>query len=189
MHFRGRGVCCCLLTLRALFFRVYQLIPGRAGDSWLVWLNKATTELALGRTDECLVDLDKARLLRGQPDVLLFANKGIALERKGDFVQALENYENAYLTRPKDVSPWWLRYSLCLYQENQVGQNRREAKATHATVGQCTCELWLRWWGLHVGVCRTSRRWRSCERSAPSSPRRTRSTPRSQVRHAFIISC
>lgn len=34
--------------------------------------------------------------------------------------QALENYQNAVLTKPKDVSPWWLRYSLVLFQEQQV---------------------------------------------------------------------
>ncbi len=34
--------------------------------------------------------------------------------------QALENYENGVLTKPKEVSPWWLRYSLVLFQEQQV---------------------------------------------------------------------
>ena len=35
--------------------------------------------------------------------------------------QALENYENGVLTKPKEVSPWWLRYSLVLFEEQQVG--------------------------------------------------------------------
>lgn len=34
--------------------------------------------------------------------------------------QALENYENGVLTKPKEVSPWWLRYSLVLFEEQQV---------------------------------------------------------------------
>lgn len=41
----------------------------------MVYLNKATTELALEDVDACIRDLDQARTLRGQPDVLLFANK------------------------------------------------------------------------------------------------------------------
>ncbi len=64
-----------------------QLLPGKSGDAWIIYLNKATTELALGRTAACLADLDEARLLHGQPDVLLFANKALALERLGKYPQ------------------------------------------------------------------------------------------------------
>jgi hypothetical protein len=64
-----------------------QLLPGRSGDAWLVYLNKATTELALGQIDQCLADLEEARALHGQPDVLLFANKALALERLGKYPQ------------------------------------------------------------------------------------------------------
>jgi len=74
-----------------------------------VYLNKATTELALDRIDAAITDLDLARVLHGQPDMLLFANKGLALERKGKFGPALENYEFAVMSKPKDVQPWWLR--------------------------------------------------------------------------------
>ena len=31
----------------------------------------------------------------------------------------MENYEFAVLTKPKDVQPWWLRYSLVLFQQQQ----------------------------------------------------------------------
>lgn len=91
------------------YSRAVELLPSKTGDAWLVYLNKATTELALDRLDAAIQDLDLARVLRGQPDMLLFANKGLALERKGDLAQALENYEFAVLTKPKDVQPWWLR--------------------------------------------------------------------------------
>lgn len=64
-----------------------QLLPGKSGDAWLVYLNKATTELALGQIDQSLADLEEARLLHGQPDVLLFANKALALERLGKYPQ------------------------------------------------------------------------------------------------------
>lgn len=52
-----------------------------------MYLNKATTELALGQVDNCLQDLEEARALHGQPDVLLFANKALALERLGKYSQ------------------------------------------------------------------------------------------------------
>jgi hypothetical protein len=59
-----------------------QLLDPRSSDAWIIHLNKATTELALNDVDGSLKDIELARTLRGQPDPLLFANKGIALERK-----------------------------------------------------------------------------------------------------------
>jgi len=47
--------------------------------------------------------------------MLLFANKGLALERKGKFGPALENYEFAVMSKPKEVQPWWLRYVLLFF--------------------------------------------------------------------------
>ncbi len=117
--------------------RAIELLPSKTGDAWLVYLNKATTELALDRIDAAITDLDLARVLHGQPDMLLFANKGLALERKGKFGPALESFEFAVMSKPKDVQPWWLRcvyssypsfppsphpsfrYSLVLFQEQQ----------------------------------------------------------------------
>ena len=92
--------------------RAIELLPSKTGDAWLVYLNKATTELALDKIDEAITDLELARVLHGQPDMLLFANKGLALERKGKFGPALENYEFAVMSKPKEVQPWWLRYVL-----------------------------------------------------------------------------
>lgn len=88
----------------------------------------------MNKLDACLADLEQARVLRGQPDVLLFANQGIALERQQKWAKALENYENAVLTKPKEVSPWWLRYSLDLFQENQVCVSERERKSAVDTI-------------------------------------------------------
>ena len=95
--------------------RAIELPPPKTGDAWLVYLNKATTELALDKIDEAITDLELARVLHGQPDMLLFANKGLALERKGKFGPALENYEFAVMSKPKEVQPWWLRYVLLFY--------------------------------------------------------------------------
>lgn len=78
-----------------------QLLPGKSGDAWLVYLNKATTELALGRVGECLTDLDEARALHGQPDVLLFANKALALERLGKYPEVSASRRVAV------VVSWW----------------------------------------------------------------------------------
>lgn len=74
-------------TITCLSQTHIQLLPGKSGDAWLVYLNKATTELALGQVNPCLTDLEEARLLHGQPDVLLFANKALALERLGKYPQ------------------------------------------------------------------------------------------------------
>lgn len=99
--------------------RAIELLPSKTGDAWLVYLNKATTEMALDQMDNAIRDLDEARNIHGQPDVLLFANKALALERKGQYASAMENYEFAVLTKPKDVQPWWLRYSFVLFQQQQ----------------------------------------------------------------------
>jgi hypothetical protein len=53
-------------------------------------------------------------------DGLWCCDRGLALERKGAYAEALDSYENAALANPKEVQPWWLRYALVLYEENQV---------------------------------------------------------------------
>ena len=81
---------------------------------------RATTALVLGKPDLSLADIDKARQLRGQPDILIFANRGLALDRLGRYSEALEEYENAYITKPNEVNTWWLRYGMALYENGQV---------------------------------------------------------------------
>jgi len=81
---------------------------------------RATTGLVLNKLEQSLEDIEKARQLRGQPDILLFANRGLALDRLGRYSEALQEYENAYITKPKDVNTWWLRYAMTLYEMKQV---------------------------------------------------------------------
>lgn len=91
----------------------------------LVCCGSATVALALGQVDLSLADLDKARLIRGEPDILIFANRGLALDRKKLYTEALEEYEKAFITKPNDVNTWWLRYAMLLFETQEV---RRETR-------------------------------------------------------------
>ncbi|CAM9523210.1 unnamed protein product, partial [Ectocarpus sp. 13 AM-2016] len=49
----------------------------------------------------------------------LQANRAQAFERRGDWAKALADYEGAINVQPGNVQPWWIRYSLVLFQEGR----------------------------------------------------------------------
>lgn len=88
-------------------------------DKWVIFLNRGTTLLALGEDDLALSDLNQAAKLNNQKDLYTLANRAQAFERRGDWSKALVDYEGAINVQPGNVQPWWIRYSLVLFQEGR----------------------------------------------------------------------
>ncbi|CAM9930716.1 unnamed protein product, partial [Hapterophycus canaliculatus] len=88
-------------------------------DKWVIHLNRGTTLMALGEDDRALSDLNQAAKLNNSKDLLTLANRAQAFERRGDWAKALADYEGAINVQPGNVQPWWIRYSLVLFQEGR----------------------------------------------------------------------
>ncbi|CAM9263683.1 unnamed protein product [Scytosiphon promiscuus] len=88
-------------------------------DKWVIHLNRGTTLMALGEDDRALSDLNQAAKLNNSKDLLTLANRAQAFERRGEWAKALADYEGAINVQPGNVQPWWIRYSLVLFQEGR----------------------------------------------------------------------
>lgn len=97
--------------------KAISLYPPRESLSAIV-LNKASIEMALGRTDEAIKDLDAAERLAGpQPSIL--TTKAVALTNEGRWSDASTIFEKVISTADRNALPWWLRYSMALLETNR----------------------------------------------------------------------
>jgi len=90
---------------------------GTSGEAWLIYLNRATTRLALNEDAKlALDDLNAAALMRRAPDAALLTSRAQAYERLEDWASAAADYQAALSLRPNDIQPWWVRFALVLFQ-------------------------------------------------------------------------
>lgn len=88
----------------------------RAKDSWVVYVNRGTTRLAMGDVRMAIEDMNAAeKLTPGEPAVL--ANRGTAWESLGKWDNALRDYQGAL--RGSQIQPFWLRYALVLHERGR----------------------------------------------------------------------
>jgi len=100
-------------------------------DVWITRLNLGNTQLAMGQADEALVNLQRsyelsrapgARADQGKTDYTLLG-RASAYHALGRYGEAAADYAAVVAKAPTDIQPFWLRYSLELFE---VGQ-RQEA--------------------------------------------------------------
>lgn len=97
--------------------KAISLYPPREALSAIV-LNKASIEMAIGKTDEAIKDLDAAERLAGpQPSIL--TTKAVALTNDGRWADAATIFEKVISTADRNALPWWLRYSMALLETNR----------------------------------------------------------------------
>ena len=97
--------------------KAISLYPPREALSAIV-LNKASIEMAIGKTDEAIKDLDAAERLAGpQPSIL--TTKAVALTNEGRWADASTIFEKVISTADRNALPWWLRYSMALLETNR----------------------------------------------------------------------
>jgi tetratricopeptide (TPR) repeat protein len=97
--------------------KAISLYPPREALSAIV-LNKASIEMAIGKTDEAIKDLDAAERLAGpQPSIL--TTKAVALTNDGRWADASTIFEKVISTADRNALPWWLRYSMALLETNR----------------------------------------------------------------------
>lgn len=98
------------------YSRAIELAP-KDGDTWVLFLNRGSTRLALGENPRvALEDLNAAYSRKG-PDPLVLANRAAAYEALGKWESALRDYQNAL--KGNDVKPFWLRYGLVLFERGK----------------------------------------------------------------------
>lgn len=92
-------------------------------DLYVLYLNRGTTRLALDTTPtvkkDALEDIEKAALLRGQPDVLVYQNRARGRELNGLYTLADSDYDVAISMSKDGVAPYWLRAALVKFQLNR----------------------------------------------------------------------
>ena len=104
--------------------KAISLYPPREALSAIV-LNKASIEMAIGKTDEAIKDLDAAERLAGpQPSIL--TTKAVALTNEGRWADASTIFEKVISTADRNALPWWLRYSMALLETNR-GEGRNDS--------------------------------------------------------------
>lgn len=103
--------------------KAISLYPPREALSAIV-LNKASIEMAIGKTDEAIKDLDAAERLAGpQPSIL--TTKAVALTNDGRWADASTIFEKVISTADRNALPWWLRYSMALLETNRGNYDLR----------------------------------------------------------------
>lgn len=93
-----------------------ELAP-KDGDTWVLFLNRGSTRLALGEDPRiALEDLNAAYTRKGA-DPLVLENRAAVYEALGKWESAIRDYQNAL--KGNDVKPFWLRYALVLFQKGK----------------------------------------------------------------------
>lgn len=93
-----------------------ELAP-KDGDTWVLFLNRGSTRLALGEDPRiALEDLNAAYTRKGA-DPLVLENRAAVYEALGKWESAVRDYQNAL--KGNDVKPFWLRYALVLFQKGK----------------------------------------------------------------------
>ena len=92
----------------------------RCGDLYLLLLNRGSLRLNHDMPKEALVDLQKADLLRAQPDAIVLQNLARAKEVNGLYSQADRDYNVAISMTANEVNPFWLRSALVKFQLGDI---------------------------------------------------------------------
>lgn len=87
------------------------------GDTWVVYVNRGVTRLALGvDPNVALEDLNLAYDRKGA-DPLVLQNRAAVYEALGKWESAIRDYQGAL--KGNEVKPFWLRYALVLFQKGK----------------------------------------------------------------------
>lgn len=98
--------------------KALSLRPPAGEQLSTILLNTASTEMALGKTESAVRDLDLAEKVGGPTD-LVKINKAVILTQAGKWAEGCENFEKVFKTSEKDALPWWLRYSMALLETDR----------------------------------------------------------------------
>ena len=88
----------------------------KCSDLYVLHLNRGTVRLNNGMPKEALSDLQKASVLREQPDAIILQNLARAEELNGMYSQADKNYNVAISMTANEVNPFWLRSAMVKFQ-------------------------------------------------------------------------
>lgn len=86
-----------------------------ANDVWVTYLNLGSTLLAAERPSDALPVMQLAVKL-SKEDRLALLGRGSVMHALGQWSAAVNDYGAALAKAPTDIQPFWLRYSLELYQ-------------------------------------------------------------------------
>lgn len=95
-----------------------ELAP-RDRDTWVVLLNRGTTQLALGEVSRALDDMNAALALGNANTAVVYSNRAPCYEAQGKWDMALRDYQRAVEANGNDVQPWWLKYALVLFERDR----------------------------------------------------------------------
>lgn len=98
--------------------KALSLRPPAGEQLSTILLNTASTEIALGKTENAVRDLDLAEKVGGSSD-LVTIKKAVILTQAGKWKEGCESFEKVFKTSEKDALPWWLRYSMSLLETNR----------------------------------------------------------------------
>ena len=98
--------------------KALSLRPPAGEQLSTILLNTASTEMALGKIEAAVRDLDLAEKVGG-PDDLVKINKAVILTQAGKWKEGCVDFEKVFKTSEKDALPWWLRYSMALLETNR----------------------------------------------------------------------
>jgi tetratricopeptide (TPR) repeat protein len=92
----------------------------RCTDLYVLLLNRGSLRLNHNMPKEALADLQKADLLRAQPDAIVLQNLARAKEVNGLYSQADRDYNVAISMSSNEVNPFWLRSAMVKFQLGEI---------------------------------------------------------------------
>lgn len=100
--------------------RALELAP-LAKDAWVVYLNLGSTKLALQREGDAASALDDMQrsVELSKSDRLALLGRASAFHTVGRWAEAAADYGAVISKAPLDIQPFWLRYSLELFETDQ----------------------------------------------------------------------
>ena len=84
-------------------------------------LNRATIEMATGKMEQALRDLNAAEKLAGS-SMAISTNKAVAMSNMGDWTASADIFDSVINKAEKNALPWWLRYAMSLLETDRAAE-------------------------------------------------------------------
>ncbi|GJQ10010.1 hypothetical protein GpartN1_g1801.t1 [Galdieria partita] len=104
------------------YTRALELAP-LSDDTWIIYLNRANTWIALGDIDKAAADIEQAAQLKPK-DPLILSTRAFLLSYEGKWDAAFTQYQSAVDSRPNEVQPFWFNYGMLWFEKGKPFEAR-----------------------------------------------------------------
>ncbi|GJD12391.1 hypothetical protein Gasu2_64780 [Galdieria sulphuraria] len=104
------------------YTRALELAP-LSNDTWIVYLNRANTWIALRDIEKAMADIEQAAQWKPK-DSLILSTRALLFAYEGKWDEAFLEFQNAVESRPNEVQPFWFNYGMLLFEKSKSFEAR-----------------------------------------------------------------